>query len=91
LEGKVAEFLLRKPHSFLQVEVPDQKGHVEMWLAEWGDGSQLSRTGVFQETLKTGDRVVVTANPARNPTEHKVHIVAIRRPSDGWTWNEVNN
>ena len=88
LEGKIVQFLFRKPHSFVQVEVLDQTRQPEILLAEWGDGSQLSRTGVFQDTLKPGDRVVVTGNPARNPAEHSLHIVTIVRPSDGWHWSD---
>jgi len=88
VEGKVVEFLFRRPHSFVQVEIPDQVRRPEILLAEWGDGSQLSRAGVFQDTLKPGDHVVITGNPARNPAEHKLRIATIVRPSDGWHWNE---
>jgi uncharacterized protein DUF6152 len=87
VEGKVVQFLFRKPHTFIQVEVPDPVRQPQTLLAEWDDGSQLSRTGVFKDTLKSGDRVVVTGNPPRNPAEHKLRIVTIVRPSDGWRWS----
>jgi hypothetical protein len=88
VEGKVVQFLFRKPHSFVQVEILDQARHPEILLAEWGDGSQLSRAGVFQDSLKRGDHVVITGNPARNPAEHKLRIVSVVRQSDGWYWKE---
>jgi len=87
IDGKVVQFLFRNPHSFLHVEAPDEKRHSETWVVEWGGGGQLSRAGVSKDTLKAGDHVVVTGNPSRNPTDHRLHMVSILRPSDGWKWS----
>ena len=87
IDGKVVQFLFRNPHSFLHVEAPDEGRRAEMWVVEWGGGGQLSRAGVAKDTLKPGDRVVVTGNPSRNPTDHRLHMVSILRPSDGWKWS----
>ena len=87
IDGKVVQFLFRNPHSFLDVAAPDEKRHDEMWVVEWGGGGQLSRAGVSKDTLKPGDRVVVTGNPSRSPTDHRLHMVSILRPSDGWKWS----
>ena len=86
LDGKVVQFLFRNPHSFLHVEAPDESRHSETWVVEWGGGGQLSRAGVSKDTLKPGDHVIVTGNPSRNPTDHRLHMVSILRPSDGWKW-----
>jgi hypothetical protein len=91
VEGEVAQFLFRKPHSFLRLETRKEQGGPQMWLAEWGDGSQLSRAGVFADTLRPGDRVVVAGNPARDATEHKLRVVTIRRLSDGWNWTAATD
>lgn len=88
VEGKVDEFLLRNPHSFVRVAIADAAGHVETWLLEWGSGSQLGRTGVSEDTLRAGDSVIVTAHPSRKPAERKLRVVTMVRPSDGWTWSE---
>ncbi len=90
VDGKVAAFLFRNPHSYVQVERTDQGQRTEKWLAEWGAASQLGRSGVSQDSLKPEDRVVVTGNPARNPAEHRLRVVSILRTSDGWKWNERN-
>ena len=33
-----------------------------------------------------GDVVVITGNPGRTPEDHRVRMVTIKRPSDGFGW-----
>ncbi|PWU12203.1 MAG: hypothetical protein C5B51_01095 [Terriglobia bacterium] len=86
VHGKLVQFLYRNPHSFVHVEAPDDKGTMQTWAIEWGAGGQLGRQGVTRETLKPGDDVIVVGNPGRNPDDHRLRMVNITRPSDGWKW-----
>ena len=86
VEGNLVQFLYRNPHSFVHVEGPDEKGVMQRWAIEWGAGGQLGRQGVTRETLKPGDHVVIVGNPGRNPDDHRLRMVNITRPSDGWKW-----
>jgi len=86
VEGNLVQFLYRNPHSFVHVEGPDEKGVMQRWAIEWGAGGQLGRQGVTRETLKPGDHVIVVGNPGRNPDDHRLRMVSITRPSDGWKW-----
>jgi hypothetical protein len=87
VEGDLVQFLYRNPHSFVHVESKDpQTGEMVRWAVEWGAGGQLGRQGVTRETLKPGDHVVVVGNPGRNPEDHRLRMVNITRPSDGWKW-----
>jgi len=87
IEGDLVQFLYRNPHSFVHVEVKDAKtGETVRWAVEWGAGGQLGRQGVTRETLKPGDHVIVVGNPGRNPEDHRLRMVNITRPSDGWKW-----
>jgi hypothetical protein len=86
VEGNLVQFLYRNPHSFVHVEGPDDKGVMQRWAIEWGAGGQLGRQGVTRETLKPGDHVVIVGNPGRNPDDHRLRMVNITRPSDGWKW-----
>jgi hypothetical protein len=86
IEGNLVQFLYRNPHSFVHVEAPDEKGVMQRWAIEWGAGGQLGRQGVTRETLKPGDHVVIVGNPGRNPEDHRLRMVNITRPSDGWKW-----
>ncbi len=89
VEGTVDRFLLRNPHSYLQFRVPGKAGSAKVRTAEWGSAGQLGRAGITWDTIKPGDRVVVTGNPSRNPSERMVRMKSIRRPSDGWKWSET--
>jgi uncharacterized protein DUF6152 len=86
LEGKLIQFMYRNPHSFVHVEAPDEKGVMQRWAVEWGGASALGGQGVGRTTLKVGDEVVITGNPSRTPTDHRVKMNTLKRPSDGLTW-----
>jgi hypothetical protein len=88
VEGKLVQFLFRNPHSFVHVMAPDEDGTMQRWAIEWGGAGQLGGQGVTRETLKPGDKVVITGNPGRNPADHRVRMLTLRRPSDGFGWGE---
>jgi Family of unknown function (DUF6152) len=86
IEGTLVQFQFRNPHTFVHVEAPDETGKVYRWSIEWGGSGQLTGQGVTRTTLKYGDVVVITANPSRTPNDHKLHMVTLRRNSDGFGW-----
>ena len=88
IEGKLVQFLFRNPHSFVHVEAPDEKGEMQRWAVEWAGIGQLAGAGITRETLKYGDVVTITANPRRNPADHRLRMVTLKRPSDGFTWGQ---
>jgi hypothetical protein len=89
VKGIVTEFLFRNPHSFLKVLAPDDKGQMQTWAIEWAGGVQLSQANVARDTLKPGDQVVVTGNPGRTPSEHRIRIKSISRSADGFKWEGI--
>ena len=86
IEGELVEFEYRAPHAWVRVMAPDEKGVLQQFSAEWANPSRLTQLGVTKETLKPGDRVVVTGSPGRNPAERRIHLKSIQRPADGWAW-----
>jgi hypothetical protein len=86
IEGTMVQFQFRNPHSFVQVEAPDETGQVVRWSIEWGGSGQLTGQGVSRTTLKYGDVVTITANPSRTPNDHKLHMLTLHRKSDGFGW-----
>jgi len=86
IEGKLVQFQFRNPHSFVHVEAPDEKGMIQRWAVEWGGAGQLGGQGVTRESLKAGDVVVITGNPGRNPADHRIRMLSLRRPADGFGW-----
>jgi hypothetical protein len=88
LEGKIVQFLLRNPHSFLHIEAPDDKGVMQRWSMEWRSAGSLSQQGINRETLKIGDDVVITMNPSRTAADHRGVLKTLHRKSDGLGWGE---
>lgn len=87
IEGTLKEFLWRNPHSYVRVEVPDEKGEPQIWVIEWAAPAQLTENGVSSSTLRPGDKVIITGHPGRAAAEnHRMQMQKVERPSDGWKW-----
>jgi hypothetical protein len=88
LTGKIVEFNFRNPHAFVHIEAPDDKGVMQRWAVEWGGASSLGGQGVTRTTLKAGDEVVITGNPARGIENgvHRMKMNTLLRPKDNFGW-----
>ena len=69
LEGKLAQFVYRNPHSFVHMMAKDENGEMQRWAVEWSGTAQLANSGVKQDSLKVGDAIVVSGRPSRVPGE----------------------
>src|SRR5437016_6380979 len=88
VEGKLVQFLFRNPHSFVHIEAPDANGQMQRWAVEWGGAGQLGAQGVTAQTFHPGDIVTISGNPGRNPEDHRIRMVSLRRKSDGVGWGQ---
>jgi hypothetical protein len=86
IEGQLVQVIIRSPHSWVHVEATDEKGQLQRYAVEWGGAAQLRNAGVDGKTLKVGDTVKVTGRPGRNALDHRLLMMYIERPSDGWSW-----
>lgn len=86
IEGDVVEFDYRNPHAWVHVLTVDTSGRPQKYAAEWGNPRRLSERGVTKDTVRPGDRVVVTGSPSREASDFKLHLKHIERPADGWKW-----
>jgi len=88
LTGKIVQFDFRNPHAFVHVEAPDKDGKTQRWAVEWGGAGALGTQGVTRNTLKAGDEVVITGNPARGADSgvHRVKMNTLFRKKDGFGW-----
>jgi hypothetical protein len=86
IQGKVVQFLLRNPHSFLHVAVVNKDKKEEIWNVEWAAAGQLN--GSLASTLKAGDLVTIGGNPARDPADMRLRMVNIRRDGETWGFRE---
>jgi len=90
IEGQMVQFLFRNPHSFVHVMVKED-GQMVRYAVEWGGTGQLGEQGVSGESLKPGDVIVVTGSPGRNPKDHRIRMVTLLRPKDGFGWGTKEN
>lgn len=86
IEGELVQVLFRNPHSFVHLTVTEKDATMIRYAIEWGGAAQLGGQGVTRETLKLGDRLIISGNPGRNPADHRVRMISLRRPSDGLSW-----
>jgi len=88
VEGDLVEFQYRNPHSWVSFKAKDPKtGELVTWSVEWNGAGRLQRDGITPETLKPGDHVIITGQPGRKAEDHRLHMLNISRPADGWKWN----
>lgn len=71
IEGVVARYHWANPHVYIDVEVAGEDGNKSTWQVEAGWPASLIDIGWSKDTLKIGDRVEVTGNPANNPA-HRI-------------------
>jgi hypothetical protein len=89
LEGVVAEFQFVNPHPFVIVAV-DANGAQEQWRLEMDNRFELQGIGMTGETLRPGDRVVVTGSLGR--TEPRtLYIRRLDRPADGFRYEQIGS
>ena len=88
VEGELVQFLFRNPHSFVHLLVREKNGSQVRYAVEWTGANQLGVQGVTRETLKIGDRVVITGTPGRNSSDHRIRMISLRRPKDNFGWQK---
>ncbi|MFT7461151.1 MAG: hypothetical protein ACI909_003847 [Planctomycetota bacterium] len=66
VEGVVSEFRLINPHARIYFNVTTENGEVKQWLAEGNASAILKRRGWKRDTLKPGDSIKISGNPAKD-------------------------
>jgi uncharacterized protein DUF6152 len=86
IHGELVTFEYKNPHAWLRVAALDNDGRLQTVGAEWANPGRLNQQGITKETLKPGERLIITGSPSRNTSEYAMHLKKIERPADGWTW-----
>ncbi len=89
IEGIIAQFQFVNPHPFVTMDVT-QAGSTQHWRIEMDNRSELAQVGMTGETLKHGDRIVVTGNPAYSQAQ-SLYVIRLDRPSDGFRYEQVGS
>ncbi len=66
VEGTVKEVHLINPHSWIYVELKDDKGEPAIWALEATNPISLQRKGIKKEDVRAGDKIKIRCHPLRD-------------------------
>jgi Family of unknown function (DUF6152) len=66
LAGSVTSFEWTNPHSYIEIDVPDEQGGAKHWSIEMGSPSILQQSGWKFSSLRKGDKTTLVINPLKN-------------------------
>jgi hypothetical protein len=87
LDAVIVEFAMVQPHPFLIVEVRSGGDGVR-WKGELDNRHELVAIGMTAETLKPGDRVILSGNAGRTQPQ-SLYVYRLDRPADGFWYEQV--
>jgi hypothetical protein len=64
--GTVKQYRWQNPHTWIELEVPDEKGKPVVWGVELTSPTYLIRAGWKSNIIKPGDKVTIVVNPVRS-------------------------
>jgi hypothetical protein len=87
IDGVVTQFQFVSPHPFMDLR--DTRTS-QTWRFEMDSRGELARIGMDEQTLKPGDRLVVTGSLARREA-NRAYVERLQRPADGYGFEQVRN
>jgi len=86
LEGDVDSVEWVNPHIRIHMRTADSGAY----FVEWFSLIQLQQAGIEPDTLKAGDRILVSGSAMRDPSMKVLSLLTeIRRMADGWHWERA--
>lgn len=89
IEGVIRQFHFVNPHPYITVDVKTADS-TEPWRLEMDNRYELADIGMSAETLKPGDRVVVSGSPGRTQ-KTSLYVRKLDRPADGFIYEQVGS
>jgi Family of unknown function (DUF6152) len=66
LVGTVLNFQWTNPHSWIEIDVPNENGGSDKWSIECNSPNNLARQGWKSTSLKPGDKATIIIHPLRS-------------------------
>ena len=88
IEGTVTDFRYNNPHVRIFIDVVNEDGQVENWVAEGGTPNILLRNGWSSETFKPGDPIHIVGHPPRDEDSLFIHMVDATLPDGSVLYGE---
>ncbi|HUI81651.1 MAG TPA: DUF6152 family protein [Bryobacteraceae bacterium] len=86
LVGTIRQFKWANPHSWIEMEVPNDKGGVDIWNVEMTSPAVLIRAGWKSNLIKPGDKVTIACHPLQSGEPGGI-FVSVTLPS-GQTYTD---
>jgi hypothetical protein len=87
LDCILVEFAMVQPHPYVVVEIKDGRDTAR-WRGELDNRWELVAIGITEETLKPGDRLVLSGSVGRNQPR-SLYVWRLDRPVDGFWYEQV--
>src|SRR6266516_7592591 len=78
LSGTVKQVDWTNPHTWVWIDVPNDKNGVDTWGFEGMSPNYLGRRGWTKSTLKPGDKISVTFRPLKDGSKGGMFVSAAR-------------
>lgn len=66
ITGTVTSFEWTNPHSYIEIDAPDENGTMKHWSVEMGSPSILQQSGWKFSSLRKGDKTTLVINPLKD-------------------------
>ena len=87
LDGILVQFAMVQPHPYVVVDIKDGPDTVR-WRGELDNRWELVAIGMNDESLKPGDRLVLSGSIGRNQPR-TLYVWRLDRPADGFWYEQV--
>jgi hypothetical protein len=88
IEGVVLTFQFVNPHPVITMKVDTSNGKSEEWRLELDNRFELAAVGMTADTLRPGDRILVTGSVAR-AQPNGLYVRRLERPADGLQYEQI--
>ena len=88
IEGTVTDFRYNNPHVRIHIDVVNEAGEVEDWIAEGGTPNIMLRNGWSAETFRPGDPIHIVGHPPREEGSRFIHMVDATLPDGSVLYGE---
>ena len=76
LTGIVKEFDWTNPHTWIWVNVPNDKGGMDLWGVEGMSPNYLGRRGWTKSTIKPGEKITIVGRPMKDGSKAAMFMSA---------------
>ncbi len=80
LTGVVTRLEWTNPHTFMYLNVKNEKGEVEEWAVEANSPNFLRHNGWTSTTINAGDTITCTGAPAKSGARF-MHVMTVELPN----------